>query len=166
MTIDSVWAQDLQQASWRQVPFAVRESTIIRGRRTTTHEYPFRDDVYVEDLGRGVRRYTFRGFLVGDNVFDQRDAMVEAAEAAGPGTLVHPSLGSKRVSLITFAASERMEAGRSVDLDFTFVETGQVLFPTAANATQSQTVNAAGAAQAGAVTDFGDAIAGPVAVGA
>jgi prophage DNA circulation protein len=149
------WAANLQAASWRGIPFQVTESTVIRGRRNTLHEYPYRDTVWVEDLGRGTRRYAFRGFLVGDDVFAQRQALLAANETAGTGVLVHPSLGSITVSLTQFASSESAQRGRVVDLNFEFVENaGIVLFPTAAASTQQQTSTAANNSLSAVTSDF------------
>lgn len=126
-----VWALGLQPASWRGVQFAVRNSTIKRGRRIAVHEYPFRDDVWVEDLGRGTRVVSFTGFLIGDDVFAQRDDMVAAAEAPGIGELVHPSLGSLQATVTEFSAGERFDLGRVVEIEFSFIQGADApIFPT------------------------------------
>lgn len=161
-----IWAATLQPASFRGVPFAVMESTVKTGRRTAVHEYPFRNEVWVEDLGLGTRMFTFRGFLVGDNVFAQRDAMVAAVETAGPGTMVHPSIGSRNVSVIDFAATERGERGRVVELEFSFVQTMAVLFPTTVAQTQSGVLNSVSSAISAMAADFQTYVAGPLAYGA
>jgi prophage DNA circulation protein len=46
------WAANLQPASWRGVPFAVEVDTYRGGRRIALHEYPYRDDPWLEDTGR------------------------------------------------------------------------------------------------------------------
>src|SRR5260364_371475 len=51
-----------QPASWRGVPFGVREAQVRLGRRCAVHEYPQRETVWVEDLGRSARRLRFIGF--------------------------------------------------------------------------------------------------------
>jgi prophage DNA circulation protein len=160
------WLAQLQPASWRGLAFGVRESSIKRGRKTAVHEYPYRDDVWVEDLGRGTRSISFRGFLVGDDVYAQRDAMVAAAEQAGSGEVVHPSLGSRTASLIEFEAAERMELGRVVELSFVFIETGQPLYPSDATSTQDTAENAADDADDAAAGDFGSDVADALSAGA
>ena len=42
---------NLRPASFRGVPFKVMDSDDGRGRATVIHEFPMRDQVYVEDLG-------------------------------------------------------------------------------------------------------------------
>lgn len=161
------WAMRLQPASWQGLPFAVRSSQVRRGRRVAVHEYPFRDTVWVEDLGRGVRMISFSGFLIGDDVYAQRDAMVAATETAGPGTLVHPSLGLVTANLIEFAAGERADLGRVVELEFSFIQGGQdqPVYPTTAASTQSQVAAAASTALAAIAGDFNNSIAGALQYG-
>jgi prophage DNA circulation protein len=142
----------LQTASWRNIPFGVNGSQLKTGRKTALHEYPFRDEVWVEDLGRQGRRISFNGFLVEDgaylqaagvsgagDVIAQRADMIAACETAGEGSLVHPSLGSLTVSLLDFECEERSERGRVFELRFTFIESAQPEFPSLGYATQAAT---------------------------
>lgn len=76
------WADARLTASWRGLPFRVREPELRFGRRQALNEYPFRNTVWVEDLGQASRVIAFRGFLVGDDVDDQLRDMLEAAEGA------------------------------------------------------------------------------------
>lgn len=151
----------LQTASWRGVPFGVTGAQLKAGRRTSLHEYPFRDEVWVEDLGRAGRRIGVTGFLVqdaayggADSVIDQRRALIAACETADDGELIHPSLGSLRVSLLEFECEEATERGRVFSLHFTFAETGTPQFPTLTDATQAQTELSAVAAFAKQAQDF------------
>ncbi|MDE2342914.1 MAG: DNA circularization N-terminal domain-containing protein [Betaproteobacteria bacterium] len=161
------WADSLQQASYRGIPFAVRESRIRKGRRTATHEYPYRDDVWVEDLGRGVRHITLTGFLIGDNVYQQSKSLQDSVESGiGLCKLVHPSLGAIYVSLISFSCNERAEQGRVVGVEFEFIQGGKVLYPTTANSTQSNSVVAAATADAAAAADFLSDVSSAVSYGA
>lgn len=150
------WAWGLQPASWRGVRFAVLGSKIHRGRRTAVHQYPYRDEVWVEDLGRGLRSVSFRGFLIGDDVYIQRDAFSSACDVSGPGTLVHPSIGSLTVSVVEFSAGEDAQRGRVVELDLTFVENSQSgpLFPSTVVSTQSNTLLAAATADVASASDY------------
>jgi prophage DNA circulation protein len=162
------WADRLQPASWRGVQFAIREAPIKRGRRVALHEYVNRDDPWPEDLGRASRLNRFTGFLVGDDVYDQRDAMIAAAEVAGPGILVHPSLGAQQAVLLDFSATERSDLGRVVELEFTFVITPQTqpLFPSADQSTQDSVDDSADNADDACSDDFGSDIASSIQYGA
>jgi prophage DNA circulation protein len=124
------------------------------GRRTATHEYPYRDTVWVEDLGRLPRRFAFQAFIVGDDVYQQRDAMIQACEEPGAGTLVHPTLGSIECVLIDFSTTDRRERGRMVEVQFQFVAAGDILFPATAEATGDQVNQAAGALGTASAADL------------
>lgn len=160
------WAAGLQVASFRGIPFAVHESSVRKGRRNAVHTYPFRDEIWVEDLGRGVRRYGFRGFLVGDDVFLQSSSMQAAAEQPGPGTLVHPSLGSLTCSVAEFTARESAEHGRVVELEFDFLESASSLYPALVQSTQQGTKSAASNAWSAISSDWQTNVAQPLAQGA
>lgn len=137
---------ELQPASFRGVPFGVLGGESRFGRRVATHEYPNRDKPYMEDLGRSTRRIGLVGFLVensivygGGSVVGQREAMVAAAEQAGPGILVHPTLGELRVVVPDggLGVSERWDTGRYFELSFSFIEAGDRLFPAVSASNQS-----------------------------
>ena len=143
------------------------EAPHTTGRRIALHEYPYRDDVFVEDLGLGVRAFTLRAFIVGDDVYSQRDALKAASEIPGPGLLVHPSLGSLNVSLIPpFTMRETAENGRVVELEFTFIQTAQPLYPTAVGSTQATVSTTADSALGSIGTDFTNTIGPALANGA
>jgi prophage DNA circulation protein len=154
------WADNLQPASWRGIPFEVTATTIRRGRRTAVHDYPYRDLVFVEDMGRARREIEFTGFLVGDDVLDQQQRMLDACEQAGAGTLVHPALGSLTVALVApVEAAERAEMGRVIELSFSFVETADstaARSPVSAVDTQGQASGMATAARDDVAGDFTD----------
>lgn len=160
------WDDDLQPASWRGLPFAVVSSAQYRGRRVAVHEYPFRDDVWVEDLGLAPRRLQVAGFLVGDDVHAQRAAMLAACAAPGPGELVHPSLGSLNVALVAPPAfGESAERGRMISVEFDFLETGDQLYPDAADSTGDLVDQAADEADDATSSDFLSDVRDAVATG-
>ena len=49
--------------------------------------------------------------------------MVSACKAKGGAILVHPSLGSKFVQLLSCRMGERLGAGGMIELQFRFIET-------------------------------------------
>ena len=71
------------------VPFAVESATTAGGRQSVVHAYPFRDTVWVEDMGKLARRFQIYGFLVensviygGGGVVAQRDRLLRAVKAS------------------------------------------------------------------------------------
>ena len=91
------WREKLRPASFRGVPFFVDDTSTSTGRKIQLHEYPKRDLPYSEDLGKVSKSYAIRAFVVGEDCFEQRDALLDALEQEGSGTLVHPTLGTINV---------------------------------------------------------------------
>lgn len=151
-------------AYYRGVPFAVLNSKSSFGRRNAVHEYPFRDIPWVEDLGRGARKITMHGFLIqdslvygGGDVGQQLNRMITAAESAGEGDLVHPTLGALKVGLLApMEAEEMWDKGRIIFLTFTFIENGDRHFPMKGDATTASTAAAAAKASDAVAKSFTD----------
>lgn len=79
------------RGSFRGIPFLIeQEQSESGGRRIVKHEYPFRDDGLTEDLGQTLKSYQVNCLVVGENHLKQADALIEALNAPGKGTLVHP----------------------------------------------------------------------------
>jgi prophage DNA circulation protein len=118
------WRESMGPASFRGVPFYVETSEFSGGRRGTTHEYPFKKDVFREDLGRKVRTFTVEGYVIGDGYFGNRDALLEALESEkGPGPLVHPYHGNRQVAVDTFRVRETKSEGGWAQFSIEFIET-------------------------------------------
>ena len=149
----SPYFRQLQPASWRGVPFNIAPTEGAFGRRQAPHEYFGREQGYVEDTGRKLRRFNVAGRLIGDDVITQRGRMIFACETKGPGTLVHPTYGRMTVSLadVSFHDSER---GRVFEIYFTFLESGAAIFPNTSAATQNIVAASGLAAIAAAVGGF------------
>ena len=139
------WMDQLRPASYKGIPFGVLASAVKFGRKNVIHNYPLRDTVWVEDLGRAARRITMEGFLVenaaylqtyfhelgspSSSVIEWRKNLIVACEASGDGELIHPTLGRLRVSLLDIEVSEQWDEGRVFKIRFTFLEGGQRIFP-------------------------------------
>lgn len=132
------------------------------GRRTASHEFPFRDDPYVEDLGGKQKTFTVEAFVIGDDYFVKRDALLDALDKEGPGTLVHPYFGEKTLQVDTYRLRETMNDGRMASFSITFKQTGRINYPvTSLNKTTDVTeavtaANEAAANALAAAVDVGD----------
>jgi prophage DNA circulation protein len=111
----------LQQASFGGVPFGVLGADATFGRRQAVHQYPFRDQPWVEDLGKSVRRINLTDFLIensaiygGGDVISQREALAIAAESSGVAPPIHPMLGRLDINAANVTVSERSHHGRAV----------------------------------------------------
>lgn len=152
------WRDDLRPASWRNVRFQTWHADGQFGRRVAPHEYPYRDEAWVEDLGRGLRRISIVGYIEGEDVLQQQDRMLEAAEREGVGELMHPTLGLMSVSLVNLSVTARYDLGRVLELSFQFLSTGAQAAPDASTSGLWDVLEAAGAAdQASAASYLGQA---------
>lgn len=131
------WSENLHAASFRGVPFGITGGESQFGRRQAVHEYPMRDRVWIEDLGRGTRRITLQGFIVQNSriysagdVLTQRDSLVAACETKGSGTLIHPTLGELTVSIPDggLKLREGVDQGGSFSFTLTCLESGLKTF--------------------------------------
>src|SRR5689334_1577526 len=107
-----IGGRTLVGAAFRGVPFHVDTAERAGGRRTARHEYPFRDEPFVEDLGRKARAFPVEGYVVGPDYLVQRDALIAALEdERGPGTLAHPYYGNVSVVCTQFRVRESSADG-------------------------------------------------------
>jgi len=94
-----MWKEKLQKASFRGIPFFMKSADTQVGRRINTHEFPYRDDAEVEDMGKAARGFSVSAFVIGNDYIEKRDALIEALEKRGSGILVHPYYGIMSAAL-------------------------------------------------------------------
>lgn len=125
------WRDQLRTASFRGVAFKISAAGHEGGRRIALHEYPQRDTPFAEDLGRRGRATSIEGYVLGPNYMADRDTLIRALDAAGPGTLVHPYLGTMSVVCDHYRLSETSDEGGLARFSMSFMESGRQSFPTA-----------------------------------
>ncbi|BCP53779.1 hypothetical protein K32_23960 [Kaistia sp. 32K] len=141
------WRGRLLPASFRGVPFHVDESQTGGGRRVAPHEYPKRNTGYSEDMGRRLRSYRVRGYIVGSNYDLQMRLLQLALEADGAGLLLLPTQGIVEVVCQSFSSNETREEGGFVTFDMDFIEAGQAVGAVSAPDTGSAVGDVAGQAE-------------------
>lgn len=149
----------MQPASFRGVPFRVNDESGPVGRDVQIHEYPKKDEPYVEDMGRRTRTYRFTAYVVGANCFDERDALLKALDEPGPGELVHPWYGRKTVTATNeCSVSHRMDEGGVVRFELVFVDSGKLENPKPVTNTGQQLKAAAESVEGSALDRFQTAL--------
>jgi len=129
------WRDNLWPASFRSVNFQVFSSDTTVGRRNIVHQYPFQDNPYVEDLGGDADEFIVEAFVIQNNennydYFAERDRLIQELKKAGPGTLIHPFLGSLTVSLVGKASiKESFDEGGIARFSMTFVRAEKDIIP-------------------------------------
>jgi prophage DNA circulation protein len=90
--------RELVGARFRGVKFFVDAVERTGGRRIVVHEFPGRDEPYVDDHGRRARTFPVEAYVIGADYLAERDALLEALEDhKGPGELLHPYHGRRKV---------------------------------------------------------------------
>lgn len=139
----AAWREKYRQASFRGVSFFVETSDREGGRRGVQHEFAQRDIPYTEDTGRKGRSFNLDGYVLGDDYFTDRDKLITACESEGPAELIHPYYGRLIVNCFSFKVRESSKDGGIAVFSFSFVESGQQSFPSAALDTTANTNDAA-----------------------
>ncbi len=117
------WHDRMGPAKFRGVPFFVESAEMTGGRKGPVHEYPFKDEPFKEDLGQAARSFPVEGFVLGLEYMAAREALVEALEKFGPGELVHPYYGTRRVAVENYRVRESANEGGVARFSIQFVET-------------------------------------------
>lgn len=143
------WQGQIRACSFRGVPFAIVMEEGSHGRRQAVHEYPYRDTAWIEDLGRGTRRFVLRGFIIqnsqvygGGDVITQRQSLIAACEEKGSGTLIHPTLGELTVSVPEngLRITGSMDSGRVFEFTLMVIESGLKVFAVTGSTTAGDSV--------------------------
>ncbi len=131
-------------ASFRGVPFFVEEGDLAGGRRVVVHEFPLRDDPFIEDLGRKARTFRLDGYVLGEDYVTQRNKLLAALEEEGPGELVHPHHGALRAVCATLAVRESRANGGMATFALEFVDApSAAVAPTTEDDAEQQVANSA-----------------------
>ncbi len=149
-------SEDLRPASFRGVAFQVDIAALSAGRRVQVHEYPQRDQPWVEDLGRATRELSFTGFVTGEDYVDQANALLAALEEEGPATLIHPWFGEAKVSVKELARVSFDAALGRAAFELAFVEAGDLTFPQPGSSTGAAARIAAGDLENASIASFTD----------
>ena len=124
--------QQLRPASYGVVPFWVDQDALGGGKRVQIHEYAERDDYFPEELGKKVRTFQVTAHLIGDDVFEQRDRLIDELELKGSKTLVLPSHAGIQAHCLDIKVLDSITGeGRISRLSLTFVKAGKNQFPAA-----------------------------------
>lgn len=150
------WFDQLQPASFRNVPFQVDTIEVSAGDNTVLREYPFQDLPTVFRMGEGVEEIKFSAYVIGGDYIEQREALRVAL--TGEGVLVHPTAGSIRVYVVgRYSIKENPTAeGGMARFDLTFVRAEARRYPVGVANTESQAALAAATAKESAKDQFSE----------
>lgn len=134
----------ISKATYGGIPFAVNSARTSSGRKYAIHEYPFREDGWLEDIGKKLSRLSISGFLVensviygGGSVKSQRDSLdiMCLAQNAPPRTLVHPTYGTLPNMLCVDLVFDETLSTTEIGVTFTFMKAGLRQYPAVTTST-------------------------------
>ncbi|MDA9521968.1 hypothetical protein XI06_17060 [Bradyrhizobium sp. CCBAU 11434] len=123
-TIARDWTKTLWPASYKGVPFFVETDGEEGSRRIVEHEFPMRDDAYLEDLGEGCRHFELDAYVASDRADADVASVIAICATRGPGMLVLPSQGPRLVRCLTFKRERKKDRAGYEALSLRFVREG------------------------------------------
>lgn len=143
-----------QKGSFRGVPFRTEDGESRGGRRGVVHEFPQAEKPVWEDLGRVASSFSFQCHVTGPDHIAAANALADALDAPGAGTLIHPWRGAMQVAVTDYARMDSTVDGGITRFSIAFVETGLVAPQPASSDTQADAVARADATIAAAPGQF------------
>lgn len=144
MTMPSTpWRDILLPASFNGAPFHVESGGKTSGRRIVVHEFPKNDTPYAEDMGKQATRFQLSAYIIGPYYFIERELLIAACEAEGPGLLIHPSMGAMMVACMGYSVTEDRQKGGMATFSLEFVQSGEDPFSSLIDAAASIVIGAA-----------------------
>ena len=116
--------EDLWPSSFRGVPFYVQKEEPKGGRRIAVHEFPMRDDPFLEDMGASKREISLSAYVVSESVIGEALALEAALQAAGPGLLVLPTSGPVLVRILSWSRALEKDSLGYIAFDVSAVAEG------------------------------------------
>lgn len=147
---------NLREASFRGVPFFYEDASDQFGRRFAKHEYPGRDGAWHEDMGIKAQSFEIKAYVLEPDHLQKAERLFAAINEKGPGTLVHPWLGSRRVVCTEARRRFSTAEGGMAEFTLTFEEAGEAAQPSGRFDTAAQVPIAADASETTLQTVFND----------
>lgn len=154
----TAWLEQLQPASFRDVPFQVDSIEVQAGENLVLREYPFQDLPGVFRMGLAAEEIRFSAYVIGPDYQAKRDALraVLVNVPREGGVLVHPTAGAMRAHVAgKFTIKEApVSEGCVVRFDIAFVRAEVFQYPKPTASTTAAAMAAGDAAKAAAEDEF------------
>lgn len=92
----------LDEGSFKGASFHYQSQDLAGGRKIISHEYPQKKERFLEDAGGLEKKFTLTVWTDDNVSFGQRDALIEALEGLGSGTLTFATFTQDNVGAITY----------------------------------------------------------------
>ena len=118
------WLKTLWKASYKGTPFWVERDEEEGGRRIVVHQFPMRDDPYLEDLGEDKRAFRVTAYVASDSADTDAGSLVATCAMRGPGPLVLPTHGPILTRCLKFARERSKDQHGYIGFELHFVREG------------------------------------------
>jgi len=125
--------EELRPASFRGVPFLVKRTSTVGGRRTVAHEFVNSDTREVEDLGLNLKTFSVTAIIAtetgdAESHLSKKLSLIDALDSKGSATLIHPFYGEFIVVSGTYVIDDDMTKLGETTFQLSFeVETDELI---------------------------------------
>ena len=116
------WKDDLQDASFRGVPFECTTTTESGSKSLAVKQAPYSNKAYVEDMGNAPLRINIDAVFTGENYKTEMDALWAALVATGSGELIHPVHGVMQVYAESYQIGHVAEEVDACKISIEFIQ--------------------------------------------
>lgn len=118
------WQENLQDASFRGVPFDCINTSDSSRKSLVAHSIPYTNGAELEDTGEDAGAVRIQAIFFGDDYETRLDDFRSALSAPGAGELVHPVFGAMQVVVAEQDAVHDADAPDSCTVTVTFMRDG------------------------------------------
>ncbi|MCU4395970.1 DNA circularization protein [Acinetobacter junii] len=116
------WKDDLQDASFRGVPFECTTTTESGSKSLAVKQAPYSNKANVEDMGNAPLRISIDAVFSGENYKTEMDALWAALVATGSGELIHPVHGVMQVNAENYNIVHKAEDVNACTIAIEFIQ--------------------------------------------
>jgi len=124
MAVARDWLKTLWNASYKGTPFFVEKDEEDGGRRIVVHQFPMRDDPFLEDLGEDKRGFEVTAYVASDSADTDAGSLVATCATRGAGVLVLPTHGPITVRCLNFARERSKDKHGYIAFSLKFIREG------------------------------------------
>lgn len=118
------WLNTLWKASYKGASFWVERDSEDGGRRIVIHQFPMRDDPFLEDLGEDKRGFEVVAYVASDQADTDAGQLVATCATRGAGILVLPTHGQNMVRCLTFSRDRSKDRHGHIAFSLKFIREG------------------------------------------
>ncbi|ENX02647.1 hypothetical protein F900_01093 [Acinetobacter modestus] len=116
------WKDDLQDASFRGVPFECISTNDSGSKSLAVKQAPYSNKASIEDMGNNPLRISIEAIFAGEDYKTEMDALRAALIATGSGELIHPIHGVMKVSVEDYQIGHVAEEVDTCKISIKFIQ--------------------------------------------